>query len=201
MAKGLRSKSKRKFRAIKRDAVFGPVESARAARVAKRMANPASSSSDTSTIPLTYEDGRPRPFNFLDFMKTGSRPELISKIGDRVERARRREEGRRGRSEDVKDIGGLREIDLEEEDVIDLEDEATNAQEGVKIEEGTSDVKMEQDSGASLARLRRQNPSLYLSRNQLSRVRRGKSKVRLPGVKTVNLGKKVMARRGMERSW
>ncbi|KAG0369492.1 hypothetical protein BC939DRAFT_446312 [Gamsiella multidivaricata] len=37
MAKGLRSKSARKFRAIKRENVFGPVETARVHRLAERL--------------------------------------------------------------------------------------------------------------------------------------------------------------------
>ncbi|KAF9583204.1 hypothetical protein BGW38_010033 [Lunasporangiospora selenospora] len=37
MAKGLRSKSARKFRAIKRETVFGPVETARVLRLSERL--------------------------------------------------------------------------------------------------------------------------------------------------------------------
>ncbi|KAG0298064.1 hypothetical protein BGZ98_000333 [Dissophora globulifera] len=37
MAKGLRSKSARKYRAIKRETVFGPVETARVHRLAERL--------------------------------------------------------------------------------------------------------------------------------------------------------------------
>ncbi|KAF8930647.1 hypothetical protein EDD21DRAFT_371188 [Dissophora ornata] len=37
MAKGLRSKSARKFRAIKRETIFGPVETARVHRLAERL--------------------------------------------------------------------------------------------------------------------------------------------------------------------
>lgn len=37
MAKGLRSKSARKFRAIKRENVFGPVETARVHRLSERL--------------------------------------------------------------------------------------------------------------------------------------------------------------------
>lgn len=37
MAKGLRSKSARKYRAIKRETIFGPVETARVHRLAERL--------------------------------------------------------------------------------------------------------------------------------------------------------------------
>lgn len=37
MAKGLRSKSARKYRAIKRETIFGPVETARVHRLSERL--------------------------------------------------------------------------------------------------------------------------------------------------------------------
>ncbi|KAJ3335601.1 hypothetical protein HDU93_004933, partial [Gonapodya sp. JEL0774] len=195
-----RSKTKRKFRAIKRDNLFAPVEVARAGRVSRRLANKLVSvplTESATAIPSTYDDGRPRPFNFLDFVRTGSKPEILAKTGDRIAAAREREDGRRGRSSEVKNIGGANEenpdtIVLGDEEEADLDQEP-------KVEDEV--VKMEEDAGPSLTRLRRLNPTLYLSRNQMSRIKRGKSKVRLPGVKGVKLGKNELARRGMQRSW
>ncbi|KAJ3045200.1 hypothetical protein HDV00_011070 [Rhizophlyctis rosea] len=66
MAKGLRSKTKRHFRTIRRQEVFGPVEEARLQRLAQKQAEPqpyvehskSSTSAPTDTIPAEDSRGR-----------------------------------------------------------------------------------------------------------------------------------------------
>ncbi|KAF9984345.1 hypothetical protein BGZ65_000586 [Modicella reniformis] len=66
MAKGLRSKSARKFRAIKRETIFGPVETARVHRLAARLEKDAQG-------PKTSE---------LEIIANGEEPMQIEKADD-----------------------------------------------------------------------------------------------------------------------